>query len=82
MVRRAVVLFILTLALMGAAALPAAAAANARASCVGILVSIETPPDVTGFKAIAAQFGLPNFGTFVAGGAGEHLGSVAACLPT
>jgi hypothetical protein len=65
-------------------ALPAAAAANPRASCVGTIVSSlasEGMLDVDDFKSLAEQAGTKNFGEFVAGGAKFHEGSLEACLP-
>ncbi len=71
----------LTAACLAGTALPASAAANAKASCVGVIASTFAPVDVEGFKAVAANLGFPNFGVFVAGGAQQHSGSVEACLP-
>ena len=64
--------------------LPAAQAANHRASCVGLIVSSEASAgvlDVNVYKAIAEAGGYSTFGGFVAGGAQIHLGSVEACVP-
>ena len=64
--------------------LPAAQAANHRASCVGLIVSSEASAgvlDVNMYKAIARAGGYSTFGQFVAGGAQVHLGSVEACVP-
>ena len=64
--------------------LPAAQAANHRASCVGLIVSSEAPAgvlDVNVYKAIAEAGGYSTFGEFVKGGAQVHLGSVEACVP-
>ena len=64
--------------------LPAAQAANHRASCVGLIVSSEASAgvlDVNMYKAIAKAGGYSTFGQFVAGGAQVHLGSVEACVP-
>ena len=64
--------------------LPAAQAANHRASCVGLIVSSEASAgvlDVNMYKAIAEAGGYSTFGQFVAGGAQVHLGSVEACVP-
>ncbi|MDR7161053.1 hypothetical protein [Arthrobacter sp. BE255] len=64
--------------------LPAAQAANHRASCVGLIVSSEASAgvlDVNMYKAIAEAGGYSTFGQFVAGGAHVHLGSVEACVP-
>ena len=64
--------------------LPAAQAANHRASCVGLIVSSEASAgvlDVNVYKAIAEAGGYSTFGQFVAGGAQLHLGSVEACVP-
>jgi hypothetical protein len=66
------------------AGLPAAQAANPKASCVGIIVSTQASAgefDVNTYKALAETFGLPTFGQFVAGGGQVHEGSFEACLP-
>jgi hypothetical protein len=64
--------------------LPAAQAANEKASCVGLIVSTEATAgelDVNYYKAIAEALDYPTFGQFVAGGAQLHLGSPEACAP-
>jgi hypothetical protein len=81
-IRRFVMIFIAAMAAL-AMGLPAAQAANPRASCVGLIVSTEAPAgvlDVNAYKAIAAA-DYPTFGQFVADGAQVHLGSVEACVP-
>lgn len=81
-VRRFVMLFVAALFAF-TAGLPAAQAADHRASCVGIIVSTQAPAgelDVNYYKAIAEEEGL-TFGQFVASGAQLHEGSFEACLP-
>lgn len=66
-------------------AAPAAAAPSPKASCIGLIVAPLAAAgelDVKYFKALGQEFGAPTFGAFVAGGAGQHLGSSEACLPT
>ncbi|HJV98109.1 MAG TPA: hypothetical protein VJ617_03325 [Arthrobacter sp.] len=82
-IRRFAMLFVAAL-LAFAAGLPAAQAANHRASCVGLIVSSEAPTgvlDVNAYKAVAEAGGYSTFGQFVAGGGQVHLGSVEACVP-
>ena len=82
-VRRSAMLFAATLVAL-TMALPAAQAANHRASCVGLIVSAEASAgvlDVNAYKALAEAGGLSTFGEFVAGGAQVHLGSVEDCVP-
>jgi hypothetical protein len=83
-IRRFVMVFIAALAAL-AMGLPAAqAAANHRASCVGLVVSTEASAgvlDVNVYKAIAEAMDYSTFGQFVAGGAQVHLGSAGACVP-
>jgi hypothetical protein len=82
-IRRFAMLFVAGLLAL-AAGMPAAQAANHRASCVGIIVSTEAPAgvlDVNVYKAIAEASGYSTFGQFVAGGAQVHLGSVEECVP-
>jgi hypothetical protein len=82
-IRRFVMIFIAAMAAL-AMGLPAAQAANHRASCVGLIVSLEASAgvlDVNAYKAIAEAADYSTFGQFVAGGAQVHLGSVEACVP-
>jgi hypothetical protein len=82
-IRRFVMIFIAAMAAL-AMGLPAAQAANHRASCVGLIVSMEASAgvlDVNAYKAIAEAADYSTFGQFVAGGAQVHLGSVEACVP-
>ena len=82
-IRRFAMLFTATLVAL-TMGLPAAQAANHRASCVGLIVSSEASAgvlDVNVYKAIAKDLGYTTFGGFVAGGAQVHLGSVEACVP-
>lgn len=71
--------------ILTAVAVPATAAANPGASCVGTIASTLAPHgalDVNGvFKPLAEASGAPNFGQFVQGGAQTHLGDVQQCLP-
>jgi hypothetical protein len=82
-IRRFVMIFIAAMAAL-AMGLPAAQAANPRASCVGLIVSMEAPAgvlDVNAYKAIAEAADYSTFGQFVADGAQMHLGSIEACVP-
>jgi hypothetical protein len=82
-IRRFAVLFVAALFVV-TTGLPAAQAANEKASCVGLIVSAEAAAgqlDVNTYKDLAEADGLPNFGQFVAGGAQLHLGSPEACAP-
>lgn len=82
-IRRFVMLFIAALFVF-MTGLPAAQAANHRASCVGLIVSAEARAgvlDVNVYKSIAKDGAFSTFGQFVAGGAQVHFGSVEACLP-
>lgn len=82
-IRRFLILFVTALFIF-ATGLPAAQAANPKASCVGIIVSATAPAgefDVNIYKALAESFGVPTFGQFVKGGATLHAGSMEACLP-
>ena len=83
LIRRSVVLCIAALAAL-AMGLPAAQAANHRASCVGLIVSTEASAgvlEVETYKALAEGGGFSTFGEFVKGGAQIHLGSPEACFP-
>ncbi|UVJ39041.1 hypothetical protein [Arthrobacter sp. CJ23] len=82
-IRRFLMLFVAVLFVF-TAGLPAAQAANPKASCVGVIVSTLAPAgelDVDDFKALAESTGAPTFGQFVKTGAQLHLGSMEACLP-
>ncbi|HEY9357028.1 MAG TPA: hypothetical protein VIQ52_12085 [Arthrobacter sp.] len=82
-IRRLAMLFTATLVAL-TLGLPAAQAANHRASCVGLIVSAEASAgvlDVNVYKALADAGGFSTFGGFVKGGAQIHLGSAEACLP-
>ena len=73
----------LAMLLIGLGSVPASAAANPHASCVGTIVSNLAPAGrfaVQDFKDIAASGGVA-FGEFVAGGARLHAGSLESCLP-
>lgn len=81
---RAVVVAAIGGAVMVAGALPAAAVANPRASCVATVTSALAPQgalDVNEFKSLGEALGAPNFGQFVRGGAQEHFGSLEQCIP-
>jgi hypothetical protein len=83
LIRRSVVLCIAALAAL-AMGLPAAQAANHRASCVGLIVSTEARAgvlDVDVYKAVAEAGQLSTFGQFVSAGAQLHLGSAQVCAP-
>ncbi len=82
-IRRSAMLFVAALFVL-TTGLPAAQAANEKASCVGLIVSTEVTagePDVNTYKDLAEESGLSTFGQFVAGGAQLHLGSPEACAP-
>ena len=82
--RRAVVVGAIGGAIVTAAALPAAAAANPGASCVGTVASTLAAHgdlDVNGiFKPLAESRRARNFGQFVQGGAQTHPGDVEECI--
>jgi hypothetical protein len=81
-IRRVVMTGTAIVAVFALTAMPAAAAANDNASCVGIIASAQAPKlDVDQFKKLADEAGAKNFGQFVAGGAKLHAGSLEACLP-
>jgi hypothetical protein len=71
-------------AILIAGALPAVAAANPGASCVGTVASTLAAHgglnvnDV--FKPLAEALGSRNFGEFVQGGARRHVGDVQQCI--
>ncbi|NUP60129.1 MAG: hypothetical protein HOQ04_03320 [Pseudarthrobacter sp.] len=81
--RRIAIISLAGLSIFAAGAAPAQAA-NAGASCVGIIVSTQASAgelDVNYFKDLAQEGGAPNFGQFVQEGARLHNGSLEACLP-
>lgn len=81
---RAVVVAAVGGGVLVAGALPAAAVADPRASCVATVTSTLAPQgalDVDEFKALAEALGAPNFGQFVRGGAQEHFGNLEECIP-
>jgi hypothetical protein len=83
-VRRCIAVGALGAGVVLASAMPAGAAANPKASCVGTVVSTLAPVgafDVNEFKALAEALGTPNFGQFVAEGARLHLGTIEECVP-
>ncbi len=81
---RALVVAALGGAILTAVALPAAAAANPGASCVGTVASTLAAHgglNVNGvFKPLAEARGARNFGQFVQGGAQTHFGDVQQCI--
>jgi hypothetical protein len=82
--RRAVVVAAIGGAIVTAAALPTAAAANPGASCVGTVAStLAAHGDLNVndvFKPLAEARGARNFGQFVQGGAQTHFGDVDECI--
>jgi hypothetical protein len=82
-IRRFAMLFVAALVAL-TTGLPAAQAANEKASCVGLIVSAGATAgdlDVNTYKDLAEALGYSTFGQFVAYGAQLHLGSPEACAP-
>ena len=81
---RALVVTMIGGGLLIGGALPAVAAANPGASCVGTVASTLAAHgglDVNDvFKPLAEARGAQNFGQFVQGGAQTHFGDVQQCI--